>query len=169
RPSRRSARSTSLPQWPSHRGRRTVVVGTALPVLVLSAARVLRPSIGRRRRTAGLHRTVAGDTSGGLLVLLPRRERLLSPDIELPGALGPSSADDELTRQRGRTQKPWLSMPRATLNLLRKFSRATAAVSSTTCASEKCRRASANSSSVTFWPVIVMASAKASAARSGAE
>lgn len=33
------------------------------------------------------------------------------------------------------TQNPWASMPRATLNLLRKFSSATAAVSSTTCAS----------------------------------
>src|SRR5439155_12127359 len=94
----RAAQSTSRPQWPGHRGRRTVVEGTTLPVLVLPSACVLRPSIGRRRRTAGLHRTVASDSSGRVLVLLPQREGLLSPDIELPGALGPSSADDELTR-----------------------------------------------------------------------
>jgi hypothetical protein len=50
-----------------------------------------------------------------------------------------------------------------------KFSSATAAVSSTTWGSEKCRRTSTNSSSLTFWPVIVIASAYASAARSAGE
>src|SRR5207244_6861974 len=109
-------------------------------------------------------------------LIRPRQYRRRDRQAERLGGL---EVDDQLefprllcrltARQRGRMQKPWLSMPRATLNLLRKFSRAAAAVSSTTCASEKCRRASANSSSVTFWPVIVMASAKASAARSGAE
>ncbi|PYO00080.1 MAG: hypothetical protein DMD91_11245 [Candidatus Rokuibacteriota bacterium] len=56
-------------------------------------------------------------------------------------------------------QKPWASMPRATLNLLRKFSRATAAVSSTISASEKWPRARPNSSPDIFSPVIVITSA----------
>src|SRR5262252_7122827 len=48
-----------------------------------------------------------------------------------------------------RTQKPWLSIWSGTLNLLRKFSRATAAVSSTIWASSKCPRSLAKSSSLT--------------------
>src|SRR5947199_122584 len=46
------------------------------------------------------------------------------------------------------TQNPWASMPSATLNLLRKFSSAIAAVSSTICASLKWRRSRPWSSSV---------------------
>ena len=55
------------------------------------------------------------------------------------------------------------------MNFERKFSSATAAVSSTICASLKWLRSRAQSSSVTFSPVIVMRSAYSSAARSMSE
>src|SRR3972149_6381514 len=61
------------------------------------------------------------------------------------------------------TQKPCDSTPSGTLNLLRKFSSATTAVSSTICASSKWARSRANSSSLARWPVMVMASAHQSA------
>ena len=60
-------------------------------------------------------------------------------------------------------QNPCASMPSATLNFERKFSSATAAVSSTICASEKRARTRANSSSVTLRSVKVIAYAYSSA------
>ena len=53
--------------------------------------------------------------------------------------------------------------------MLRKFSSATAAVSSTIWLSSRRARRRANSSSLTRWPVIVMASAYSKAARSSGE
>src|SRR3989442_4545749 len=50
------------------------------------------------------------------------------------------------------TQNPWASMPSATLNLLRKFSSAIAAVSSTICASLKCRPSGPCGPSVPRYP-----------------
>ena len=68
----------------------------------------------------------------------------------------------------GTMQNPWASMPSAGLNLLRKFSMAIAAVSSTICASVNCVLRRANSASSTLRPVIVMHSAYSSASRSSA-
>src|SRR3989442_1910995 len=67
------------------------------------------------------------------------------------------------------TQNPCASMPSAVLNLLRKFSSAIAAVSSTICASLKWRRSRPWSASVTRCPVTVIASAYSIAAFSLAE
>jgi hypothetical protein len=67
---------------------------------------------------------------------------------------------------RGSRQNPWASMRNAWLNLLRKFSNATCAVSSTISAAEKCSRSDANSPSLVSWPEIVIPSAKARTFRS---
>ena len=79
-------------------------------------------------------------------------------EIEEPGP-APDEPSGRMRTNYLTTQNPCASMPSATLNLLRKFSSATAAVSSTICASEKCARTRAKSSSPTFWPVMVIASA----------
>ncbi|PYN58624.1 MAG: hypothetical protein DMD94_00415 [Candidatus Rokuibacteriota bacterium] len=76
-----------------------------------------------------------------------------------PLRLGPPEPRNYLTMQN-----PCASMPSATLNFERKFSRAAAAVSSTICASEKWVRTRANSASSTRRPVTVIASAYSSAA-----
>jgi hypothetical protein len=59
----------------------------------------------------------------------------------------------------GTTQKPCASTPRVGLNLLRKFSKAIAAVSSTICASVNCFLSSVKKASSTCWSVWVMRSA----------
>ena len=53
------------------------------------------------RRAAGLHRTAAGRSAwhGHVLVLLPKRARLLSAGAEPPRTVDSSPADDELTRR----------------------------------------------------------------------
>lgn len=63
-------------------------------------------------------------------------------------------------------QKPWASMASGGLNLLRKFSMAMAAVSSTTWASVKWARSWSKKAWSTFWSVWVMRSAYSSASRS---
>ena len=52
-----------------------------------------------------------------------------------PGATGGHGEGLAVSASYRRIQNPWASMPSAVLNLLRKFSSATAAVSSTICAS----------------------------------
>src|SRR5438445_3077811 len=89
----------------------------------------------------------------------PRNQSRLPPSPR-GGSAGPNYLS---------TQNPCASMPSAVLNLLRKFSSAIAAVSSTSCASLKWRRSRPWSSSVTRCPVTVIASAYSIAAFSLAE
>ena len=79
--------------WRVRRGR-SPVLGSALSLLLVSAAVLLPARTGRGRAT---HRVrPAGNGSSGL-VLLPERSRLLSIRTELPRGVGESSTEDPMT------------------------------------------------------------------------
>lgn len=75
------------------------------------------------------------------------RER--SRDLVLARLLSARSPERYFSGRVGTTQKPCASMPKVGLNLLRKFSKAIAAVSSTICGSVNCFLSSAKNASST--------------------
>jgi len=128
--------------------------GTALPVLVLSSARVLWAprSVIVEEPPVYIERSPVTHPEG-YWYYLPKREGLLSASTELPKSPGSPFSRRRRTDASARQgrRSPWLSMPRGDVELAAEVLEGDPPPSAPPpCASEKCRRASANSSSVTF-------------------